>query len=114
MERSDGATQAKRRSSMDAVQQTDYEQMRLWNGPAGRAWVEAQDILDQMFRRFEAPLCDVVPVGAVRRVLDVGCGTGGLTVAIAGRLAEQGRAVGIDISAPMIGAALSRAQHDGA
>lgn len=98
---------------MGAVQQTDYEQMRLWNGPAGRAWIEAQDILDQMFRQFEAPLCDVVPVGAARRVLDVGCGTGGVTVAIARRLSEQGRAVGIDISAPMIAAALSRACHDG-
>lgn len=98
---------------MGAAQQTDYEQMRLWNGPAGRAWIEAQDILDQMFRQFEAPLCDVVPVGAARRVLDVGCGTGGVTVAIARRLAEQGRAVGIDISAPMIAAALGRACHDG-
>lgn len=98
---------------MGAAQQTDYEQMRLWNGPAGRAWIEAQDILDQMFRQFEAPLCDVVPVGAARRVLDVGCGTGGVTVAIARRLSEQGRAVGIDISAPMIAAALSRACHDG-
>lgn len=98
---------------MNALQQKVIEQMRLWNGPAGRAWVEAQDILDQMFRQFEGLLCDVVPAGSVRRVLDVGCGTGGMTVAIARRLAERGRAVGIDISAPMIGAALSRTERDG-
>ena len=29
---------------MDATQQTDDEQTTLWNGPAGRAWVEAQEI----------------------------------------------------------------------
>lgn len=98
---------------MAAAHGGDDGQMRLWNGPAGRAWIEAQDILDQMFRQFEGLLCEAVPDGSARRVLDVGCGTGGLTLAVARRLAEPGRAVGIDVSAPMIGAALSRARRDG-
>jgi len=99
---------------MDAVQQNVIEQMRLWNGPAGRAWVEAQDILDEMFKQFEGPLRDAVPAGSDRRVLDVGCGTGDLTVAVARKLGESGRVVGIDISALMIGAALARAERAGA
>lgn len=98
---------------MDDVQQKVIEQMRLWNGPAGRAWVEAQDILDEMFKQFEGPLRDAVPAGPNRRVLDVGCGTGGLTVAVARKLEEGGRVVGIDISAPMVGAALARAEREG-
>ncbi|WP_247398921.1 MULTISPECIES: class I SAM-dependent methyltransferase [unclassified Bradyrhizobium] len=97
---------------MDAMQKA-IEQMRLWNGPAGRAWVETQDILDEMFKQFERPLCEAVPAGSNRRVLDVGCGTGGLTVAVARKLGQGGRVVGIDISAPMIGAALARAEREG-
>ena len=31
---------------MDATQQNDDEQTRLWNGLAGRAWVETQELLD--------------------------------------------------------------------
>jgi ubiquinone/menaquinone biosynthesis C-methylase UbiE len=98
---------------MDAMQQKAIEQMRLWNGPAGRAWVETQDILDEMFKQFERPLCEAVPAGSNLRVLDVGCGTGGLTVAVARKLGQGGRVVGIDISAPMIGAALARAEREG-
>jgi SAM-dependent methyltransferase len=48
------------------------------------------------------------------RVLDVGCGTGSTTLAVARRLGRNGRCVGIDISAPMIIAARSRTEREGA
>ncbi|MCK1738593.1 class I SAM-dependent methyltransferase [Bradyrhizobium sp. 138] len=98
---------------MDIARQ-EHEQMRLWNGPAGRAWVEAQDILGEMFKQFEGPLIEAVRAGSARRVLDLGCGTGGLTVAAARKLGEGGGVVGIDISAPMIATALARGTCEGA
>ncbi|HBK45481.1 MAG TPA: SAM-dependent methyltransferase [Xanthomonadaceae bacterium] len=90
----------------------DYEdQQTLWNGPAGRAWVEAQDVLDGMFQPFEDRL--VGEVAADSRVLDVGCGTGSTTLAIARRLGPKGRSVGIDLSAPMLAVAQARARQEG-
>ncbi len=38
---------------MDVTRQIAEEQSKLWNGPAGEAWVESQEILDGMFRPFE-------------------------------------------------------------
>jgi SAM-dependent methyltransferase len=94
---------------MSVASQANDEQGALWNGPAGHAWVQAQDVLDSMFRPFERLLVDAVATASASRVLDVGCGTGSTTLAIARQLGPQGRCVGVDISAPMIAAAQERA-----
>jgi ubiquinone/menaquinone biosynthesis C-methylase UbiE len=47
-------------------------------------------------------------------VLDVGCGTGSTTLAIARQLGPKGTAVGVDISEPMIALAKQRAEREGA
>ncbi|MBT2334889.1 class I SAM-dependent methyltransferase [Variovorax paradoxus] len=98
---------------MDITQQKDNEQTTLWNGGAGRAWVDAQESLDQLFKPFEDRLVDVVRAGAARRVLDVGCGTGATTLAVARLLGAQGQCVGADVSGPMIAVARARAQQEG-
>jgi SAM-dependent methyltransferase len=97
---------------VDVAQHNNDEQARLWNGTAGRAWVEAQALLDQMFKPFEDLLVEAVCDGPVRRVLDVGCGTGSTTLAIARRLEANGQCTGIDISDPMIAAARIRADRE--
>jgi len=81
----------------------------LWNGPAGDAWVQAQSLLDGMFAGFEPVLADPIATEPDARVLDVGCGTGAVCLAIADRLGPQGRCSGVDISAPMIAVARERA-----
>lgn len=87
-------------------------QAALWNGRAGQAWIDAQVILDRMFQSFEARLVEAVRDRAAKRVLDVGCGTGGTTLAIA---RQTGAAcLGVDISCPMIAVAKARAQAQGA
>jgi SAM-dependent methyltransferase len=45
-------------------------------------------------------------------VLDVGCGTGSTTLAVARTIGAGGRCVGIDISDPMIAAARARAERE--
>jgi SAM-dependent methyltransferase len=97
---------------MDVTHETDDEQTRLWNGVAGRAWVEEQELLDQMFKPFEALLVEAVSASSRRRVLDVGCGTGSTTLAVARLLGAKGRCIGIDISDPMIAAAQARAERE--
>ena len=89
------------------------EQMALWNGPAGLAWVDAQGLLDAIYRPVENLLADLVPVGSPGSILDVGCGTGATTLAAARRLGSDGRALGVDISEVMIAVARTRAANDG-
>lgn len=86
------------------------EQRALWNGSAGRAWVDRQAVLDRLFQPFEDLLFETVPHGAGHRVLDVGCGTGSTTLAAARRVGADGYCLGIDVSAPMIAAARARAE----
>lgn len=94
---------------MDDRSDAKNEQAPLWNGPAGQAWVEAQGLLDRLFQPFEALLVEAAASCVGGRVLDVGCGTGGTTLAIAAALGPAGEAVGIDLSAPMIALARARA-----
>lgn len=98
---------------MDTSQAAGDAQAQLWNGAAGQAWVQAQATLDGMFAPFAERLVAAVGCGDARRVLDVGCGTGGTTLAIARRFGADGRCVGVDVSAPMIAAARLRAEREG-
>ncbi|MFP2924174.1 class I SAM-dependent methyltransferase [Pyxidicoccus sp. 3LG] len=98
---------------MDATPPADDEQTKLWNGRAGRTWVDMQELLDQLFKPFEDLLVEAVSAGAGGRVLDVGCGTGSTTLAVARLLGAKGHCTGIDISEPMIAAAQARAEREG-
>lgn len=95
---------------METDRQVYDEQAARWNGDSGRAWVEQQAPLDAMFKPFEALLTEAIKGG--ERVLDVGCGTGGTTLAAARVTGPQGGCVGIDISAPMLDAARGRAGRE--
>ena len=98
---------------MSTKQRAADEQAALWNGDAGRAWVDAQQVLDGLFKPFEDQLVDAVRAGSARRVLDVGCGTGATTLALARALGVDGRCVGVDISEPMLALARARAESAG-
>ena|ERR1044072_3641361 len=97
---------------MDITHQTADEQTALWNGLAGRGWVETQELLDQLFKPFENLLVEAVSAASTSQVLDVGCGTGSTTLAVARRLGAQGRSIGIDISEPLLAAARARAEQE--
>jgi SAM-dependent methyltransferase len=92
---------------------SESAQHALWNGPSGRAWVEAERMLDSMFAPFAAQLAGAMPAGDPVRVLDVGCGTGAVSLAMAARLGSGGHCTGVDISAPMIARATERAAPTG-
>ena len=98
---------------MAATFNTYDDQEKLWNGPAARHGVEAEDMLDRLLKPFEDLLVEAVESKRPQRLLDVGCGTGATTLAAARRLPPGGRAVGIDISEPMVAAARARAEREG-
>ena len=69
-----------------------------------------QATLDAMFARVEDLLVDEIDPSAAA-VLDVGCGTGATTLAIARKLGPNARCVGVDISEQMIALARRRAAN---
>jgi SAM-dependent methyltransferase len=109
------AQKTREEAMTDVARPGDSDLARLWNGPAGRAWVDAEALIGQLFKPVEDLLVAAVAgEGSMPgHVLDVGCGTGGTTLALARRLGAAGRATGIDISAPMIAAARARAGREG-
>lgn len=88
-------------------------QARLWNGAAGDAWVHAREIMDGMYQAFSDRLVEAVVRRSARRVLDVGCGTGGTTLDIQRRIQPAGLCTGVDISHPMLEVAQRRAAAAG-
>lgn len=88
---------------------TNEAQIEYWNNKSGLKWVKHQATLDrQIGPHGEAMLKDANPQeGEV--VLDIGCGCGAVTLDVAGRIGDSGRATGVDISAPMLAHARSRA-----
>ena len=98
---------------MNDARAPENEQHALWNGPAAQAWIDARDLLDNAFRPFEDLLVEAAVTSGGGHVLDVGCGTGRTTLAIARQVGPAGRALGLDISEPMIAVARARAAEEG-
>ena len=95
---------------MTQLDVANAEQAAKWNAQAGRSWAELSDMLDRLLEPFVPLVLDEIGPVAGRRILDVGCGAGALTLAAAGRGAFG---VGVDISAPLVEAARARAERLG-
>jgi len=98
---------------MAEAYQVNREQAVLWNDTAGRAWVEMQRVLDDMFTPFEKLLIERAVHDGTRGVLDIGCGSGVTTLAAARRVGPTGKCMGLDISATLLELARQRATRAG-
>ena len=88
------------------------DQKAFWNGAAGETWVTDQVERDAMLVGYGAAAIRAGAVATGEAVLDVGCGCGTTTFALADAVGPKGRVVGLDISAPMLARAhASRGAH---
>ncbi|MFD9412599.1 class I SAM-dependent methyltransferase [Streptomyces sp. NPDC059989] len=87
-------------------------QAEAWNGYEGAQWARSQERWDAVNDGFNQPLLDAAAVLDSDTVLDVGCGAG-RTTRLAARRAARGRALGLDLSGPMLGKARESAVREG-
>lgn len=85
------------------------DQIEYWNGDAGEKWARHQDRLDAMLAPFSKALLLLSAVKPGERIMDIGCGCGATTFDLASAAGDKGRALGVDISGPMIARAKERA-----
>jgi ubiquinone/menaquinone biosynthesis C-methylase UbiE len=78
------------------------DQIAFWNGPAGEHWTERQPAQDILLAPVSEALIDRAAAKAGERILDVGCGCGATSIALAERIAPSGFVFGVDISVPML------------
>jgi SAM-dependent methyltransferase len=90
------------------MSEANSEQQVFWN-QAGPVWVAYQERLDrQIGPHGERALAALAAVPG-ERVLDIGCGCGDSSLALAERVAPGGHVLGLDLSEPMLARARERA-----
>ena len=94
------------------VDPSNADQLRAWDGDEGAYWADHAEHFDRSVTAYHAGLLDAAAIAPADRVLDVGCGTG-QTTRDAARIAADGSALGVDLSARMIDYARRRAATEG-
>ena len=96
-----------------AAPEANAEQIRYWNEAAGPKWVAFQKVIDAQIAPLGERTMDRGGIAPGERVIDVGCGCGDTTIALARRVGPAGLVLGIDISAPMLERAAETARAAG-
>lgn len=89
-------------------------QIQAWDGPGGEKWATHAERFDRINRGYTEHILRAAAPAPGEHVLDVGCGNGALTLAIAPVVAPEGSVTGLDISGPMLATAARRAGDAGA
>ncbi|HUF83476.1 MAG TPA: methyltransferase domain-containing protein [Acidimicrobiia bacterium] len=89
------------------------EQAEHWNADEAHHWVAQQARYGAMLAPFGELVLETAALQSGDDVLDIGCGCGDTTLAAA-RAADDGSALGVDLSEPMLVRARERAQKEGA
>jgi SAM-dependent methyltransferase len=88
-------------------------QHRYWNKVAGPRWLANPGFRERRNQESLALLLACLRLTGGESVLEIGCGTGAVTLPLAAAVGEHGRVVAIDISDPMLGLARRRVDESG-
>ena len=97
----------------EAALDANAAQRRYWNTVAGPRWVAAPGFRERRNQESLALLLARLGLTGGESVLEIGCGTGALTLPLAAAVGEHGRVVAVDISEPMLGAARQKVGERG-
>jgi SAM-dependent methyltransferase len=90
---------------------TTLDQATYWNEGGGRRWVSNLDAVERMLQPLAEELSRLAAPLPGERVIDVGCGGGVTSRAMAQAVGPTGEVVGLDVSAVILDVA--RARHAG-
>ncbi|MFI5298725.1 MAG: class I SAM-dependent methyltransferase, partial [Polyangiales bacterium] len=96
---------------MSAPAAVSEDPIAFWNGRAADRWTRDQARLDLSLRPFGDAAMRAAAVKPGERVVDVGCGCGDTTIALAAQVGSSGHVLGVDVSAPMLARAGERSAH---
>lgn len=88
-------------------------QREHWDRLAGPVWVRFQAQLDRQIAPYGERVLEALAPAPGERILDVGCGCGDSSLALARAVGPEGEVVGVDPSAPMLARAEARAREAG-
>jgi SAM-dependent methyltransferase len=83
-------------------------EVTYWNSAGGHRWVERQQSQDIVLGPILEATLERAQVWRGERVVDIGCGTGASSIALAERAGPPGQVLGVDVSAPMLARAAER------
>lgn len=79
-----------------------------WSGDLGAKWARHAAVMERMLKPFGEAAMDALGDLRGRRALDLGCGGGATTMALAVRAGPDGAALGVDVSPDLIALAEHR------
>src|SRR5690242_20392010 len=88
-------------------------QRHYWNTVAGPRWVAGEGFRERRNQESLKLLLDCLRLSGGESVLEIGCGTGAVTLPLAQAVGERGRVLAIDISEPMLEVARKRVGESG-
>lgn len=88
-------------------------QIAYWNAATGDTWAALQDRLDHQLEPLGRRAMGELHLVGGEHILDIGCGTGQTSLALAEAVGGQGSVTGVDISLPLLDAANRRAAKSG-
>ena len=93
---------------MSQVSIVNHDQKEFWNDIKGKLWVEMQERIDSMLSPFGEKALRTLNPQKGEKILEIGCGTGTMTLALAEHVKTSGKILAADISHPMLELAISR------
>jgi len=87
------------------------DQIAEWNGVLGQTWATMRQDIDPVVAVFGDAALKVAAPRPGERVLDIGCGCGDTTIAIARVIGARGAVLGVDVSQPMLDVAQEHARE---
>lgn len=90
---------------------SNLDQIEYWNSRVGDTWARMQDRLDLSFTPLTEALLAIAAPQPGEQVLDVGCGTGEISLVLDAAVGEAGSVLGVDISEQMLARARQRAEE---
>jgi SAM-dependent methyltransferase len=101
---------------MNTAPSDNQPQVDYWNGDAGKTWAKKQSVLDANMAILSEAALAFASAKPGEHVMDVGCGAGDTTLALARTITAsgaKGRILGVDVSEPMLERARERGRESG-